>query len=83
MAKKEYTPVEQTLFNAKKRGFDEVIVIGVNYVGDNKEVAISDISATVNAFPWIHWVLGKADFELHILEKNNLVKSQNKGETSE
>lgn len=66
---KNLVPKANEVLNKAKSKFEHVIVIGLE--GDKL-----NISSTVATYPFMHWTLNKAIFELMLHERQNTQEAQ-------
>lgn len=69
MKDKNLTKNANEILNKSKNQFEHVIVIGID--GDKL-----NISSTVATYPFMHWTLNKAIFELMLHERQNVQEKE-------
>lgn len=68
---KELNKTQQIFKDLKKKDYSALLVVGVNADGD------VEVTPSVNNFAVIQWLLSKAEFQMNLVQHNEVVAKQN------
>ena len=57
--------VSEVLEEVKKQNYEMVVIVGLDDKGE------TNVTASNNALPMVHWLLNRAGFEMNLFEKNS------------
>ena len=57
--------VSDVLEEVKKQEYEMVVIVGLDKQGE------TNVTASNNALPMVHWLLNRAEFEMNLFEKNS------------
>lgn len=57
--------VSDVLEEVKKQNYEMVVIVGLDKEGE------TNVTASNNALPMVHWLLNRAGFEMNLFEKNS------------
>lgn len=66
-----------SVLDSSKGKFEHVIVLGVTKEG------LLEVGSTIHSYPFIHWHLNKATFQLNVHENNALTAAQKEVKTDD